>query len=66
MTTEEKLDKLVSIVNTLAETVVHHDNQIDALIKVGERHEEQIQNVQRQVENLVREWQAYLRTLRPQ
>ncbi len=59
MTTEEKLDRLAQIVTALAESVVHHDNQIEALIQVGERHEAQIQQV-------VREWQAYLRTIRPQ
>jgi chemotaxis regulatin CheY-phosphate phosphatase CheZ len=66
MTVEEKLeaitdnlDRLTQVVNTLAVTAATHDDQIEALIAVGERHEAQIQS-------LVREWQAYLRTIRPQ
>ena len=80
MTTEEKLDRLTNIVGdignglkqltgavgTLAETVAAHDDkieahdrQIEALIDVGLKQKEEISQ-------LVREWQAYLRTIRPQ
>lgn len=65
MTTAEKidrltdnLDRLTQVVNTLASTAAHHDDQIGALIAVAEKHEAQMQA-------LVREWQAYLRTIWP-
>jgi len=51
MTTEEKIERLTGIVDTLASSVVAHDNQIDALIKVAEKHE-------KDMTNLIREWQA--------
>jgi hypothetical protein len=35
-TTEEKLDRLTGIVDGLASSVVAHDNQIEALIRVAE------------------------------
>jgi len=38
MTTEEKIDRLTTIVDSLAASVVHHDDQIGALIKIGEDH----------------------------
>jgi hypothetical protein len=51
MTTEEKIERLTGIVDTLASSVVAHDNQIDALIRVAEKHE-------KDMANLIREWQA--------
>jgi ABC-type transporter Mla subunit MlaD len=56
--TEANLDRLSQVVNTLAESVVHHDNRVEALIAAGERHEAELRT-------LVREWQAYLRTIHP-
>lgn len=56
MTTEERLDRLTGIVEALAETVVAHDNQIEALIKVAEKHSQEMADLRRQ-------WQAYLNTL---
>jgi hypothetical protein len=56
MTTDERLDRLTGIVEALAASVVAHDNQIEALVKVAEKH-------QQEMKDLVREWQAYLRTL---
>ena len=53
MTTEEKIERLTGIVDTLASSVVAHDNQIDALIRVAEKHE-------KDMANLFREWQAWL------
>ena len=65
MTTEERftrietnLDKLTGVVATLAETVVAHDNQIEGLIAAGV-------DQKKAIEALTREWQAYLRTIRP-
>lgn len=59
MTTEEKIERLTNIVNALASSVVAHDNQIEKLITIAEKHEGEMQQ-------LIREWQAYLRTIRPQ
>ena len=66
MTTEEKLDRLTGVVETLTESIVSHDDQIEALIKVGERHEAKIQGLHDEIQTLVRQWQAYINTLRPQ
>ena len=56
MTTEEKIDRLTGIVETLANTVVAHDHQIEGLIKVAEKQAAQIASLERQ-------WQAYINTL---
>ena len=56
MTTEEKLDRLTTIVETLAGSVVGHDNQIEQLITISKENA-------RNWEQLRREWQAYLNTL---
>ena len=56
MTTDERLDRLTGIVESLASTVVTHDNQIEALLAISERNA-------RNWEDLERQWQAYLRTL---
>ena len=37
MTTDEKIDRLTAIVETLAASVVAHDNQIGALIEISEK-----------------------------
>jgi len=70
MTVDERLDKLTGIVETLANTVVAHDNQIEALLKIAERHELQIEALFQMAErnektwqDLQRQWQAYLNTL---
>ena len=55
-TTDEKLDRLTGIVDALAITVVAHDNQIEKLIIIAEKHG-------REVQALTRQWQAYLNTL---
>ncbi len=36
MNIDERLDRLTGIVETLAETVMAHDNQIEGLIRAGE------------------------------
>lgn len=63
MTTEEKLDRLTNIVDSLASSVVHHDNQIEALIQVAEKQSEQIAKTERAIASLERQWQAYITTL---
>ena len=63
MTTDEKLDRLTGIVETLAGAVVAHgsvleahDRQIGALITLAERNQAAMATLERQ-------WQAYLNTL---
>ncbi|HXB69208.1 MAG TPA: hypothetical protein VNY05_13245 [Candidatus Acidoferrales bacterium] len=56
MTIDERLQRLTGIVEALAGTVVAHDNQIDALIKISEENA-------RNWKNLERRWEAYLNTL---
>jgi hypothetical protein len=51
MTVDERLDRLTGIVEALAASVVAHDNQIEALVKVAEKQ-------QQEMKDLVREWQA--------
>ena len=58
MTTEEKLDRLTTVVDALAASVVHHDNQIEILIRLAKENEQRIAA-------LAREWQAYLSTIHP-
>jgi hypothetical protein len=56
MTVEEKLERLTGIVDSLSGSVLAHDNQIEALIQIAEKHEKVWQGLQRQ-------WQAYIDTL---
>jgi len=72
--------ELTEIVKSLANSVVHHDDQIEAhsrqidgLIRVTTELRvstvELRQTVEKQsveIANLIREWQGYLRTVRPQ
>ena len=55
MTTDERLDRLTGIVEALASSVVAHDNQLEVLIRVAEKHSAQIASLERQ-------WQAYINT----
>jgi hypothetical protein len=51
MTTEEKIERLTGIVDTLAASVVAHDSQIEALIEVADKQG-------RAIEDMFRQWQA--------
>jgi len=57
--TAANLDRLTQVVATLATAVAAHDQQIEQLVEISE------QNA-RSWEQLRREWQAYLNTIRPQ
>jgi hypothetical protein len=66
MTTDERLERLTGIVETLAGAVAAHDpvleahdRQIGALITLAEKN-------QTAIAELERRWQAYLNTLRRQ
>jgi hypothetical protein len=63
LTTEEKIDRLTGIVDTLASTVVAHDNQIDDLIKVAEKQGTRIESLTGALEDMSKQWQAYLNRL---
>jgi uncharacterized protein (DUF3084 family) len=79
MTTDERIGRLTGIVETLAATVVAHDDQIEANARQIEATNRQIEATDRQIEALSRalekqaqvtaslekEWQAYLRNLKP-
>jgi hypothetical protein len=56
MSTEEQLQRMTNILDSLAGTVVPHDNQIEKLIEVAKKHQAQLANLERQ-------WQAYINTL---
>ena len=55
---EMALDRLTTVVETLAASVTAHDDQIDSLLTAAEKHEAAIANLERQ-------WQAYLSTIHP-
>src|SRR5437879_1477295 len=70
MTIDERLDRLTGVVEALPATVVAHDNQIDKLIDLAQRQSEGTAAAERRlhqlrdlVENMGRQWQAYLNTL---
>ena len=50
------MDRLTGIVESLAASVVAHDNQIESLLTIAEKHERAIENTRKQ-------WEAYLNTL---
>ena len=73
MTTQEQLDRLTGVVESLAATAVAHDNQIDSLIQVAQKHQEDLAELRRSIVELRlsmaetdRLWQAYLKRLPPQ
>ncbi len=77
MSAQEQLDRLTGIVESLAASVVHHDDQIGDLIKVAEKHQkemaeyrrahqEEMAELRRSIAETERLWQAYLKRLPPQ
>jgi len=70
MSIEERIDRLTGIVEALATTVVAHDNQIQSLIALGEKHQARLDQLTERVKELTqstatleRQWKAYLNTL---
>lgn len=70
MTTDERIDRLTGIVESLAASVVAHDNQIEAhtnqigaMIDLAARQQKQIADLKESTANLERQWQAYIKTL---
>jgi hypothetical protein len=63
MTTDERLDRVTGILETLAGSVAAHDAQIEGLITVAEKHQEELANLGKELANLSKQWQAYVNTL---
>ena len=66
MTVDEKIERLAGNVETNAHAIAPHDDkieahdrQVEALITIAEQQS-------KKMELLQKEWQAYLRTLRPE
>jgi hypothetical protein len=64
------IDRLTGIVDALAVSVVAHDSQIESLITVAEQQGGRIQALitaaekhERAIEDMHKQWQAYLNTL---
>ena len=51
------------IVDALAASVVAHDNQIEALIRVTERNSADLAELRKAMADLDKRWQAYINTL---
>jgi archaellum component FlaC len=66
MTIDERLDRLTGIVESLASSVVEHDDQIEGLIKIAQKHDEEIARLRRSSANIERLLEAYLKRLPPQ
>jgi hypothetical protein len=66
MTIDERLERLTSVVETLAASVAAHDDQIEALIKIAEEQRKDAQEQRKDILALNRRWEAYLNTIRPQ
>jgi hypothetical protein len=48
MTIDERMERLTGIVESLAATVVAHDNQLEILIAAVEKHERAIEDMRKQ------------------
>ena len=66
MTIDERLDRLTGIVESLAASVVEHDDQIEGLITVAEKHHQEMAELRRSIAETDRLWQAFLKRLPPQ
>jgi hypothetical protein len=63
MSTQEQLDRLTGIVESLAASVVAHDDQIGNLITLADKHWAEIVELRRSIAETDRLWQAYLKRL---
>ena len=66
MTIDERLERLTGIVESLAASVVEHDDQIESLVKVAARHEKELLEFRRSHVEISRLLEAYLKRLPPQ
>ena len=72
MNIDERLERLTGVVETLAASVVTHDDQIaangkqiEALISFASKHERGIEELRKLHEEISRQFQAYLNTIHP-
>jgi phage shock protein A len=54
MDTQEQLDRLTGIVESLAASVVAHDNQIESLVEVAKSHNDRISSHDERIGNLLK------------
>lgn len=66
MTIDERLDRLTGVVESLAASVVEHDDQIEGLIKVADKHQKEMAELRRSQARNERLLEAYLKRLPPQ
>jgi hypothetical protein len=66
MKSQEQLDRLTGIVESLAASVVAHDDQIANLISLADKHWAAIVELRRSIAETDKLWQAYLKRLPPQ
>jgi len=53
-------DKHTRALRSLAASVIAHDEQIEALIRVVDKNSKDISRVGKQIQQISRDWQAYL------
>jgi hypothetical protein len=66
MMIDERLDRLTGVVESLAASVVEHDDQIEVLIKVAKEHQEEMADLRRSQARTERFLDAHLKRLPPQ
>ena len=66
MKSQEQLDRLTGIVESLPVSVVAHDGQIASLISLADKHWAVIVELRRSIAETDKLWQAYLKRLPPQ
>ena len=57
-----RIDTLVQAVSTIAASVAAHDEQIEKLLIISEKHAASIRSLADAVENQRKEWEAYINT----
>jgi hypothetical protein len=66
MTIDERLERLTGVVESLAASVVEHDDQIENLIKIAEKHQQEMAELRRTRAKTDSLLEAYLKRLPPQ
>jgi hypothetical protein len=65
MTTEERFDRIEKVLTALAEAQVKTEDNVDRITAALGQLAETVASHDRQIDTLVRQWQAYLTTIRP-
>jgi hypothetical protein len=66
MKIDERLDRLTGIVESLAASVVEHEDQIEDLVKVAKKHQKEMADFRRSHAEISCLLEAYLKRLPPQ